>query len=431
MIKCHALLRQYSFRNGARRYRIKDNEMQRYEVIFGENKEFEELLISVFLWDKFYPSERKISFGTQQYNAFEDVRGDIEQLIAFLTNRKISIRFVPVQRNFSQQQRIFSGKLGRIGRGKPCLFSGGLDSTTGTLVLTKEGSSPTLSHTATGNIILGKARKLREHPTLRSLPMIVTDMRSDRAADAPVMTRGLLFLSNALILASSMGHDQIYFPENGPLMINPRVSFLSEPTKNAHPYLIRTLEKIYNHVTQSKVRINPIFKDETKAEVIAKILNDDIIDRTWSCFRVQGQSKMCGLCFACLVRRLSALAVGYQEPAKTYQHDLFLVEREELGYSMKFDLDILYDAFLYLQNLLRDDNLLEKDMFLVPEDFFVDALGMMRNFALDMFLGVHHYKKNSRAPRLGSLGNFVFKIIKDIPLSSLEEREDELESVEI
>lgn len=431
MIKGNALLRQYALHNGARRFRVSNDGIKPYEVISEKDKEFERLIFSIFLMDKYYPSERELSFGTWRYNVFEEVKEDIEQLTTFLTNRKISVRFVPVHRQILQQQRIVSSEPLRTKRGAPCLFSGGLDSASGALVLTMNQLIPTLSHTATGNIVFGQARKLRNHSRLRSLPMIITDMRLHRATaeSSQVKTRGLLFLSNALVIASSLEKEQVYMPENGPLMINPRVSSLSEPTKNAHPYLIETLEKIYNHVTDSKVKIVPMFKDKTKAEIIAKVFADGIVDHTWSCFRIQGQSKMCGLCFACFVRRVSALAVGYRELATSYQYDPFLVERKELGYFMKFDLDILHDALIYLQRLLSDDNLIRNAMFMIPKGFFADTTELLRNFSLDMFLGLHNYRKTMGTQRLGPLGRFATKLLQKVSQSDLKAREDRLRSL--
>lgn len=428
MIKGNALLRRFLLNDGASRFSVLDDETRPYQLVYEDNKEFEKLILSIFLLDKYYPSERELSFGTGRYNSFRNVRKDLEDLTAFLTNRRISIRFVPVQKRIVRQQRIDSREPSETKRRAPCLFSGGLDSAIGALVLTKNRIAPTLSHTATGNIVFGQARRLRDHPKLASLPMVVTDMRLRRATASAshIRTRGLLFLSNALVLASSMGKKQVYMPENGPLMINPRVSSISEPTKNAHPYLIETIERIHNHLTNSQIEIVPMFKNETKAEIIAKALADRIIDDTWSCFRVQGQSKMCGICFACFVRRLSVLAVGYREPVTSYQHDLFLVERHKLGYSMKFDLDILHDAFVYMHKLLIDNNLARDAMYMIPKGFFADGTKLMQNFALDMFLGLRNFVKTIGSPKLGPLGRFAKKLLQRISQSDLQEREERL-----
>ena len=96
---------------------------------------------------------------------------------------------------------------------------------------------------------------------------------------------------------------------------------------------------------------------------------------------------------------------------------------------MRVDLDILHDAFVYLGNLSRDPSLIRNDMFLIPDSFFADVHNMMRNFALDIFLGVHSYETSLKSQRMGSLGRFVSRIRRRIPQTYLKERENELKSL--
>jgi hypothetical protein len=237
-------------------------------------------------------------------------------------------------------------------------------------------------------------------------------LRGEAAASNRGKTRGLLFLSNAFILASSLGHDKLFFAENGPLMINPHVSIKAEPTKNAHPYLITQLEKIYKSIANAKMNVVSIFKDFTKAEISAIISNERVLDKTWSCFKIQGQSKMCGLCYACIVRRLSLMAVGYKEPAETYEVDAFKIERSKLTGVALQDLDILRDTFMFFEQILHDKSALGADLFDVPDNFFSDADTMMKNFALDMFLGMK--KAISEIDDVGTLGRFCRKVSENI-----------------
>jgi len=240
-------------------------------------------------------------------------------------------------------------------------------------------------------------------------------------------TRGLLFISNALVIASCLGFSQVCVPENGPLMINPDISHGSEATKNAHPFLITTLEEIYNHVTKTKIRIDSLFKDLTKAEISAKLGNNKIIDQTWSCFNVQGQSRMCGACFACAVRRLSLLAAGYNEPKETYEINPFSAELQDRTSALGWKLDDLHDTFVYLRNFLKSKRFSRNEMFLIPEGFFGDETELMSNFALDMFLGFKKQEEQLGASNLGPLGRFAKKIVDEIPQSELCDREKELE----
>jgi 7-cyano-7-deazaguanine synthase in queuosine biosynthesis len=431
MIKSSVLLKHYSLGNGPSRYKMSDGELKPYEIILGDDREFEELMVSLYLLDKYIPNETEFCYETRLRSVWESLKDDVEQLFLFLTGRKLSLQFEETQSKLHYlQQQLLSTELSSKRRGMTCLFSGGLDSTAGALILAKDNQAPILSHTATGNITLGRVRTLRSNPVLMDLPLIVTEMRSIAADSSPTTTRGLLFLANAMVLASSMGFEQICLPENGPLMINPHVSSISTPTRNAHPYLVTTLEKIHNQISSSKLRVIPIFKDKTKAEMIADIRSyETLINNTWSCFKVQGQARMCGICFACMVRRLSALASGYEEPINTYQFDPFFMGPSQVGQSLKADLDILYDTLLYLQKVLDNEQLIENEMFMIPNGFFEDPFLLLRRFSLDMFLGLNKYQMKLGSAQLGPLGRFSMRILEKIPSSDLQQRDEELSSI--
>lgn len=431
MIRSSVLIGKYSFSRVPRRYKIVDGELRPFQTIFEKGEEFEEMMLSLFLLDKFLHGEEKLCFETRHKKAWDNVKKDLEQLFLFLTERKLSIDIEESpQKQECRQERLIPDELVDVNHGTLCLFSGGLDSAAGALRLAKDKQSPTLSHTATGNITLGKVGSLQRDPLLMDLPLIITDMRTPRAYFSPTNTRGLLFLSNAMVLASSLRLKQVYLAENGPLMINPHVSPISVPTKNAHPYLILTIAKIYNLTTDSKPEIIPNFKDETKAEIIANIANyPSLVNNTWSCFKVQGQTKMCGICFACFVRRLSALAAGYQEPTSTYKYDPFKIELKDVGESLRTDIDILHDTLVYLKDLLNDDHLVEEEMFMIPSGFFQDPGELLRRFSLDVFLGLDNYKNKLNSSVFGPLGRFAIKILETIPSSELREREGQLNSL--
>ena len=425
MIKSSDLLKRYGLYHGPQRQRIVDSETKAYEIVYENTDDFERLVLSLYLLDKYLPNEKQLCFETTSTKALESIAADVEHLFHFLTNRNLSIKVeASRQEEIAKQDRLFSKNSLSDDRGLPCLFSGGLDSAAGAIVLMKEERDPTLSHTATSNITLGKATKLRSQSCLRRLPLIITEMRTEGVDSVTGKTRGLLFISNALVLASSLGKDRLFLPENGPLMINPHVSLQAEPTKNAHPYLISALEKIFKGITQSCIKIDPIFKDATKAEIGARVLNDGIIDSSWSCFNVQGQSKMCGICFACFVRRLSLLAIGYEEKPGTYELDPFALDRSLLTGTRVKDLDILHDSFLFLERSLWDETVITNELYNVPNGFFCNPVGMLKRFSLDMFLGLQKYILKAR--QLGTLGNFATGILRKIPSDRLAQREGEL-----
>jgi len=430
MINSSSLLRVYSLENGPKRQRIAGSETKPFETVFDNSKEFEDLMLCLHLIERYLPKETRLCFETRWPRIWQEKEEKIEQLFEFLTHRSLSVRFQERSNEMSaHQERITEVNAESTREHVVSLFSGGLDSAAGALDLIKRRIAPTLSHTATGNIILGKATELVKNSILKTTPMVVTDMRMGNVESSgfgSFNSRGLLFISNALVIASCLRNSQVCIAENGPLMINPNVSFRSEPTRNAHPFLITAVEEIFNHVTGLRKRINPIFKDETKAEIAAKVMNDQIIDKTWSCFSVQGQSKMCGACFACAVRRLSLLAAGHQEPQDTYEFDPFGSELSDSTGSLGWKLDTLHDTFIYLKDFLDTKLLQRNEMFLVPEGFFADEKELLTRFSLDMFLGFRKHVELIGSASLGPLGRFVGKIVDGIPQSEMDEREQRL-----
>jgi 7-cyano-7-deazaguanine synthase in queuosine biosynthesis len=431
MIRSSNLLNTYSTYLHPVRNRVVYDSSKPFEMVFENSEEFEELMLSLYLLDKYLSTETGLTFETDYPELWQEKKQDIELLFEFLTQRKISLAFVARSSSRRKIQRRLTKNFENRD-GVVSLFSGGLDSAAGAIELIKKGSNLALSHTATGNITFGKATELLKYPSLNSTTMIVTNMRGGENL-LPGMpgrnTRGLLFISNALVIASCLGFSRVCVPENGPLMINPDISHGSGATKNAHPFLITTLEEIYNHVTKTKIRIEALFKDLTKAEISAKLGNNRIIDQTWSCFNVQGQSRMCGACFACAVRRLSLLAAGYNEPKETYETNPFYTKLQHSNSPLGWKLDDLHDTFVYLRNLLKSQKFSRNELFLIPEGFFENETELMSNFALDMFLGFRKQEEQLGALNLGPLGRFVKKIVDEFSQSKLCDRENDLKKL--
>ena len=78
---------------------------KKYGYYKNGNKEFEEFMLSLFLIDKYFSSERVLSFGTNQERKINEVKEDVEKLYNFLTGRKISIKVVPIRKNKIKQKR--------------------------------------------------------------------------------------------------------------------------------------------------------------------------------------------------------------------------------------------------------------------------------------------------------------------------------------
>lgn len=429
MIDSESFLSWFNLQNGAKRLRIFNSESRHFELVLdSDSLEFEKLMLSLYLLEKYKAKEKELHFETENINKMEQIAEEVESLFNFLTSRRLSIKFVSQKKN-SQGKKV-QVRLQDLGEpiaiAGPCLYSGGLDSAAGAIALTKMNKNPILCHTATSNIIMGKVVKLHTMAPFSTLPLIITDMRTEAGDFMSGKARGLLFISNAALLAYSLGYDEMFMPENGPLMINPKLSSLADPTKNAHPYLLTTIEKIFSSITSSKMKINAIFKNSTKAEVIASSAVKGILNDTWSCFRVQCKSHMCGLCYACFVRRLSVLAVGYQEPDNTYDYNPFTIDRSKLGGVDVQDLDILHDSILFFKRLYSKEYTPEIEPR-IPNDFFENPSDLLSRYSLDMFLGIKKLLEIST--EIGSLGRFASDIMKDIPEDQLSHRAEQLKAI--
>lgn len=391
--------------------------------------ELEELILSLYLIDRNYPRETELTHQVEDLNAWASLREPIQELFSFLTDRNLILSFEKATTRRTVQTRLFNSvEESNWAPTVVCLFSGGLDSAAGVLSFQKP-EEPLLSHTLTGKIMYGRVLSLRNHPKIISHGLILTDSQVRNITPGRSRLRGLLFLTNAALVASSFGLDRVVLPENGPLMINPQVSELSpQPTRNAHPHLTRRLEEILTDLRQRNFSIDCIFKEKTKAEVVASVAGEtQLVNKTYSCFTVQGQKKMCGICYACYVRSTSALCVNYEEPHELYDMNPFRVDIGSLGRVSTQKIHIIKDSLSFCKSALSDDNSPMEALDSVPTGFFNDPVELLRNFAKEMLLGTHLHLQKVKTEELNALGKFALEMLsKEIDFSLLESRREEL-----
>ncbi len=308
-----------------------------------------------------------------------------------------------------------------------CLFSGGLDSSSFALQNASKKKSGILHHTITHDNPFGKAKKLYQKYFLSCNNLKFVTTRGDNKVLNPayLKTRGLIFLTNVLCIASQLKIEEIVIPENGPFMINLNVSPVAEPTRTTDPNMLEDWTIIFNKVTNSKVKINMPFKTSTKSEVILFSGSKSLINDTWSCSHYQGLSKMCGLCNSCLVRILSCYAICEGENIESmYEDNPFLVKSNKLKNSNKNSYRISIDAIDFWASIINPDNSrndIEKQKF----DSINSLYPVMTKHALDMFLGFKKLSQvyNSSEP----LFSHFNKTLQKIDASQLKTRSEELE----
>jgi len=227
-----------------------------------------------------------------------------------------------------------------------CLYSGGLDSAAG---LAKQMlDSPrdmTLAVTVQHRTDLGRMadeqlRRLRSHTGASFIPVVVPfEMQAPKSLvhveEKSQRTRSFLFVATGGVVAVAAGSKELELYESGVGAINvPLLAGMegSQATRSAHPSFLKLMSQLLEQVVGHRLEVSLPFMALTKGDVVKSL--DDVVlkelaQSTISCahFPVRLEKgdpwKSCGLCPACIFRRVALHAAGIEERGEVYQHDLF------------------------------------------------------------------------------------------------------------
>lgn len=150
------------------------------------------------------------------------------------------------------------------------------------------------------------------------------------SAESSARSRGFKFAVVTAIAAAMSGVQRIIVTESGQGALGPVLvrSGHSYPDYRVHPAFSRKLERLFQMLTGHVVRYEYprlwYTKGETLAEAMALPNPPDFVKRTRSCWQssqhvsVEGKRRQCGVCAACMLRRVSMFTAKIVEPAKTY-----------------------------------------------------------------------------------------------------------------
>ena len=305
------------------------------------------------------------------------------------------------------------------------LFSGGLDSSAMPFLPQYTSKKGILHHTVTNTRILSDARKVFEKyfKVTRRQTLVTTDSKSKVEDPAYLKTRGLIFLTNALCIASELDIREVIVPENGPFMLNIPVSASVDPTRTTDPPMIEQWSQLFNSVTKSNVKVSMPFRNMTKSEVILLSGKGELIKDTWSCSYTQGLKHMCGMCNSCLIRILSCYAIEEGEDLEScYKDNPFTVVPATLGLNNQQNHKISKDTASFCRSVLDQSNLneIEKERICGLKKLHP----VLENHALDMMLGFMELKK--RHTLTGPLFAHFTKMLHYIETELLDKRRERL-----
>lgn len=273
-----------------------------------------------------------------------DQKRHIKSILDFLSGDEWTLSFR--SRELTEEEKEYieiveRGKQLRINVKRICMFSGGLDSFIGAIDSLVEDSQEIIfvSH-------YGGGKGVREYQQLLQAELerkfTISGNRFFSYYAAPpdgkedtMRSRSFMFFSHAIALASCFEEEiKLIVPENGYISLNIPLTFSrlgSSSTRTTHPHYMTMLQKLINGLGLSIKIINP-YQFKTKGEMVIECKNQEFlrgsISNTMSCShpdlgRMRGESdtKHCGTCLPCVIRRAAMLKAGYNDDATYYDSE--------------------------------------------------------------------------------------------------------------
>ena len=224
-------------------------------------------------------------------------------------------------------------------------YSDGLDSrAVHALVAAKEGVGG-LVRVRLGAGGVDQPRRAKKHVPFAVVPY---RLKRPRQGETSARSRGFKFAAVTGIAALMAGVERIVVTESGQGAFGPMlaVSGQTYPDYRVHPTFSVRMERLLHALSGKRVRYEYPRLYSTKGETLkaAASLNPA---PTWadtrSCWQqsrhcsVEGRRRQCGICAACMLRRMSMFTAGIEEPADTYIWERLSAARLEDGVAEGFD----------------------------------------------------------------------------------------------
>ena len=355
--------------------------------------QFQKMIYTLQLKEKEndFSKQHDLELEVDDPGKYEKMKNEFEKALGDLLDENISVNFMKGEKIKHRS----SPPLIPYDYEYLSLFSGGLDSITIPFLTDYKSKKGILHHTITHKIPQGRAREIFKtyFKKTRNQTLVTTKYANQVEDPAYLKTRGLIFLTNALCVASELNIKEVIIPENGPFMVNIPVSTLVDPTRTTDPNMIERWTRIFNKITNSDIKVSTPFKNMTKSEVILSSRDSRLIQDTWSCSSFQGLKRMCGMCNSCLVRILSCYAIDEGEDLNvSYKRNPFVVELTKLKKINQASYFISKETATFCKSILNHEDLNEIEK--VRFDAWKKRYPVLENHALDMLLGFQELKKH-------------------------------------
>jgi 7-cyano-7-deazaguanine synthase in queuosine biosynthesis len=402
-------------------------------VPLGEiEQELSELVYCLYLMEKFKFNSNELEFISSDPKRLEDILPHIVELYRIMVEHPITVK---LRKGTVGNGRVIQKSLStELDLNETSLFSGGVDSTVGMLLLKRDNARVILSHTKTGTVPYARAKRVLAQSG-SGLQFVVSDATLRRqsgwkdSGDPVIHSRGLIFLTNAMLVAHSLGLPRVILPENGPFVLNIETTSADKSTRTTHPLLVESISRVSKELSGKGIQIEVPFAQWTKAEIMSADVLEPLLRHTHSCFYTQGQERanMCGVCYSCAVRSLSAYATGVEQSDGMYNRNVLELPVDTA--SNRDKLEILHGVFRFYSRVLSDPARLSdrlRDSYLGRLYTRDAANDMLYRFACDLILGAKKMLEVKDNARLGPFGRYVSKLLSRIEQEPLDAREEQL-----
>ena len=249
----------------------------------------------------------------------------LHDVLGFLTGDRWHVSFYPRRRPQSPAQQGLLDLHRDIDAVIP--FSNGLDSRAVAGLMARE-MGRRLVRMRLGSILPDGEDLSRKREAFTAVPYRV---RAEKSAfvESTARSRGFKFalISGIAAYLAQAGH--VVVPESGQGALGPVIVPVGQAYEDyrSHPLFTRRMETFFDALLGHRVRY--VFPQlwNTKGETLRRFVDecgDESWSTTWSCWQqnrhvsVDGRKRQCGICAACMLRRMSVHAAGFSEPAGRY-----------------------------------------------------------------------------------------------------------------
>ncbi len=272
------------------------------------------------------------------------VLDSLHEVLNFLTGDRWQFEFSkrkkPLSAPTQQQFNLPSGLTAVIP------FSDGMDSRCVAGILDRKMSDKLIRVRLGSKARDGKALSRQRQP-FTSVPYRVQAGRHS-FVESTARSRGFKFAFISGLAAYLTKAERVIVPESGQGALGPALITVGQGYEDyrSHPLFTERMERFLNALLHHKVRFDFTQLWQTKAETL-KNFADECKDgpswaATWSCWQqtrqvsVGKKKRQCGICAACLLRRMSVHAAGLSEPKETYVWEDLSARTFEAGAAASF-----------------------------------------------------------------------------------------------